>query len=401
MLSMLATLVAGTLPAQRGAPAVKRPRLDATADSNDARVYFDYGVAQFERDPETAAAAFYWASRINPAWGEPHYARRAALLMNDRRLLKTSMEGGKKAFNSDDLRRLDSLQFRALMFSPFLYRQLDRELFVAYIKDAVTGGNRAEAGADLDYAIDQYLRQAGESMRGWLSYSDGNFKGALDHYANAMNSASDKAGVRLDRARIFSMQNQVDSATAEFNKALEEMRKKDKKDLVVFYNSKALAEYSIGVLLEGADNKNGAREAFGRALQEDLSYYPAHMRLGLMALGAKDTTTAMSEMALASQLAPDEPHIRYMHGFVLAASGHFAEASTELKKSVELNPDYALPYLMLAQVNEQLHKAKDAGDAYEQFLARSSRRDGQREFATEHLAEIKEILNAAAVVGKP
>ena len=39
-----------------------------------------------------AAAAFYWAARINPGWGEPLYARRAALIMRDRGLRKKYFE---------------------------------------------------------------------------------------------------------------------------------------------------------------------------------------------------------------------------------------------------------------------------------------------------------------------
>jgi tetratricopeptide (TPR) repeat protein len=191
------------------------------------------------------------------------------------------------------------------------------------------------------------------------------------------------------------MQGQVQRATEEFGRALEEMRKKDQKDLVVFYNSKALAEYSIGVLLEGADSTKGAREAYGRALQEDLAYYPAHMRLGLLSLGLKDTTTAMSELALASQIAPAEPHIRYVNGYVLAACGHYAEAAVELTKAVELEPFYALPYLRLALVNEQLDKGKEALDAYLKFISLAAASDPQRQLAIEHANDIKEILGAS------
>jgi len=305
------------------------------------------------------------------------------------------MRGDRRFMQSDEMRRIDSLQFRALMLSPFLYRKLDRAMLVAYIKEQVSGNPR-EASAELDYEIDQYLRSSGTETRGWLAYADGELPLALEYYASALRSARDKAAIRLDRARIFAMQNRVDSATAEFNRALEEMRKKDEKDLVIFYNSKALAEYSIGVLMEGADSVTAAREAYGRALQEDLSYYPAHMKLGLLALGAKDTTTAMSEMALAAQLAPDEPNIRYLNGYVLAASRHLDEAAVELSKAIELEPYYALPYVLLGRLEEVRQHGKEAASAYQHFLDHASATDPQREYATARLAEIKEILAAAA-----
>jgi Tfp pilus assembly protein PilF len=394
LLLAVALLAAAGLPtsAQRLGPPEKRPRLAADADTNDALAYYNLGVARFQYDPREAAAAFYWAARINPAWGDPLYARRAAILMANPVRLRQVMTGDARALRSDEMRRLDSLQFRALMLSPFLYRKLDRQMFVAYIKREVDPTNR-EGAAELDYAIDRYLRDADDGMRGWLAYSDGDLPTALSAYASALSRAKDKASIHLDRARIFAMRNQVDSSTAEFNRALDEMRKSDEKDLVLFYNSKALAEYSIAVLLEGADNRAAAREAYGRALQEDLSYYPAHMRLGLLALGLKDTTTAISELALAAQLAPDEPHLRYVNGFVLAASQHYAEAAVELGKAIELEPYYALPYLMLGRVDEMLDKGKEAAAAYQQFLDHASGGDGQRDFATKRLSEIKEILS--------
>jgi hypothetical protein len=40
-------------------------------------------LGQFELDPKSAAAAFYWAARLNPGSAEVLYARRASLLMAD------------------------------------------------------------------------------------------------------------------------------------------------------------------------------------------------------------------------------------------------------------------------------------------------------------------------------
>ena len=43
------------------------------------------------------------------------------------------------------------------------------------------------------------------------------------------------------------------------------------------------------------------------------------MRLGLARLGMQDTATAISELALATQLAGDEPHVRYVTASSLAS----------------------------------------------------------------------------------
>ena len=395
----LAATVGTPLAAQRLGPPAQRPRLRDVADTNDAQVYFNAGVAAFRKDPEWAAAAFYWAARINPGWGEALYARRAALLMMDPRMLKGVMEGNRRTLESSEMRRLDSLQFRALMLSPFLNRRLDRPMFIAYFRKSILDDNGGDAGADLDYAIEKYLRDAGPGMRAYLAYGDGDLPGALRLYADAASSAKDKAAVRLNRASIFGLQGNADSAVAQYQLALDELRKKDKKDLVIFYNSKALAEYSIAVLQEGAGNATAARESYGRALQEDLAYYPAHMRLGLLAFGMRDTATALSELALAAQIAPDEPHVRYLNGYALIGAGHFEEAAVELRKAIALEPFYALPYLWLGRVLEQLSKGEEALAAYQQFLDRSSSTDPQRELATGKRDDLKEFL--AAVKQKP
>ena len=388
----LALTVGTPLAAQRLGPPAQRPRLRDGADTNDAQAYFNAGLTAFNKHAEEAAAAFYWAARINPAWGEALYARRAALLMMDPQMLKGVMEGNRRTLESSEMRRLDSLQFRALMLSPFLYRRLDRPLFTAYFRKSILYDNGGDLSADLDYAIEKYLRDSGAGMRAYLAYGDGDFPWALKLYAHAASSAKDKAAVWLNRASIFGILGNADSAVVQYQLALDELRKKDKKDLVIFYNSKALAEYSIAVLQEGAGNSAAARDSYGRALQEDLAYYPAHMRLGLLALGVRDTATALSELALAAQIAPDEPHVRYLQGYALIGARHYDEAAAELRRAIALEPFYALPYLSLGRVLEQLKKGEEALAAYEQFLDRSSRTDPQRELATSKRDDLKEYL---------
>jgi tetratricopeptide (TPR) repeat protein len=190
------------------------------------------------------------------------------------------------------------------------------------------------------------------------------------------------------------MRNAVDEAVDEFQRALEELRGKDDKSLVVLYDSKAQAEFSTAVLLEGAGKADAAREAYGRALQEDLAYYPAHMRLGLLALGQSDTAAAISELALAAQIAPAEPFIRYMNGYVLGKTNHAEEAIVELTKAIELEPYFALPNLILGTQYEVLAKGPEALAAYERFLATAGARDPQRDFATRRVEDIKEFLKA-------
>jgi Tfp pilus assembly protein PilF len=374
--------------AQRTAKPIPRPKLREVTDTNDAQAYFDAGLAHFRDEPGVAADAFYWASRLNPGWGDPFYARRAALLAQRRTLLAALMEGRDRK-RKPELRALDSMQAHALMLSPFLYRRLDRQLFITWL----TGGDR-QVQADYAYEINVALTTAPPEVQAWYAYSMGNFDRALQKYGDAIEHAKETAGLHFERARIFGMRNEVSPAVEEFQLALGELRRKDEKSLVVLYDSKAMAEYSIATLLEGAGDDGKAREAYGRALQEDLAYYPAHVRLGLLSMSQGDTATAVSELALAAEIATDDPYIRYLNGWVLARAHHPAEAVAELKKAVELEPSYALPNLVLGSQYEAMEKGPEALAAYNRFLETASQHDQQRTFAAARIEDLKAFLGA-------
>jgi tetratricopeptide (TPR) repeat protein len=395
---LLAVPCAASLGAQRLGPEVPRPK-GAIADTNDAQAYFAYGVRRFESDPEVAAAAFYWAARLDPGFADAWYARRTALLMKDEGLRRTFVNGGRNARDSKQLRALDSLYLRALNLNPLLYRRFDKRLLTSHItremlREAQRSGSDVSPG-EVDYAISTWLQKAGPEFRAWVAYGDGQFDEALRLYASAEKSTKFKAGVRIERGRIFGMKGQLDSAVAQLRLALTEMRSRDTKDLVYFYDSKALFEHTIGILLEQQSDFDGARDAYGKALQEDLAFYPAHQRLGLLALGMHDTTTALTELELAVQIAGDEPFLHYLYGWALGAAGKYQESSEQLKKAVELEPYFALPQVTLGQVYEQLHDGKNAQAAYTAYLARASQTAPQRQLATTRLREVTDILESA------
>lgn len=376
-------LAAPVLAAQKP---VHRPKLRDVTDTNDAQAYYDQGIQRFRDDPDFAADAFYWAARINPGSGDALYARRAALLAQKRSLLSAFMSDNRRS-RSKELRSLDSLYAHALMLNPFLYRKLDQQLFINWI----TNGDR-QVSAALSYELNVAISNSPPGTQAWFAYSNGDFESALRKYGQAIQQGRETAGYHFERARILGMRNEVESAVAEFQMALGELRQKDEKSLVVVYDSKAQAEYSIATLLEGAGDQQKARDAYGRALQEDLAYYPAHMRLGLLALSQGDTTTAVSELALASDIATNDAYVHYMNGWVLGQAKHTKEAVAELTKATALEPYYALPNLVLGTQYETLEKAPEAIAAYERYLALASARDPQRQFATERVADLKEFV---------
>jgi tetratricopeptide (TPR) repeat protein len=369
--------------------APRRPKI-AAADTNDAHAYYDFAVDLIARDPDKAADALYWATRLEPMWADAFYARRVALLLTDRRRLVRYWSGERQVVQSDDIRRIDSLFYYALTLKPFVSQRLDHELFDAVLNEITQGYERQGYGSagEIRYALDRRLSQAPAADRAWYAYGEGRFGDALVLYAKAIHDDKRNGPLRVDRARVFMQMNSPDSALAELTLAIDDLRKRDKKDLIYVYQSKALTEHSIAIIQQRLGNLDASREALGRALQEDLSYFPAHLQLAFLAIDTKDTTTALTEMDLAVQLRSDDAAAHYLYGFTLAAAGKSTDAEAQLRKSIELNPVYAAPHFVLGQLLEKLGRPADAAKEYTVFLATSAKSDMRRQEAESKAASL-------------
>jgi Tfp pilus assembly protein PilF len=379
----------GGIQAQKPKNEPRRPRLDAGADTNDSRAYYAFGLEKLEHDPEAAADAFYWAARIDPTSADAFYARRCALLLEDRYRFQRYFEEDRRTLQSSEVKRIDSLYLYSLTINPFLYRKLDIRLFRDYIQvwsEEYAQRHNLNAG-EVRYAVEREISQESSvSMRAWQAYGEGRFQSALDLYADAIKRARHKAGLRADRGRLFFQLGQADSALVELTLAVDEMRKTDTKDLVYVYESKALIEHSIGLVQQRLGNAAAAKEAFAKALEEDLSYFPAHVQLAFIGMNDKDTTTTLSEMDLAVQIRPDDALLRYTYGFALAAYGKFGDAQVQLRKAIEADPNFAAPYYVLGQVLDALGKPADGLSQYQTFLSHASLQDLRRKDAEERIA---------------
>jgi tetratricopeptide (TPR) repeat protein len=382
------TLTAFSVAASQAEP--KRPPMFASADTNDPQAYYAYGLSILNTKPKIAADAFYWSTQLNPHSGEAFYARRVALLLTDMRRLIKYWDGDRNTLRSAEIKRIDSLYLHAMTLNPFLYEKLDGELFKAIIEELVAG-DAARAGisaGELQFAVDGWLSRADAGTKAWRFYSEGRFPEALDYYARAIKSARIKYGYRSMRGRLFFQLNQPDSALAELKQAVEEARTRDAKDFQYVYQSKALMEHSVGLAHERLGARDAAKEAYGRALQEDLAYSPAHTRLGYMALESGDTTTAISEFDLAVQLREKDVAVRYQYAYVLHMAGKQAEAAQQMEKTIALNPWYAASYSTLGAIHERQGKPAEAVAAYKKFLAMASQVDPRRDEITKKVQSL-------------
>jgi tetratricopeptide (TPR) repeat protein len=374
-------------PSLRSQNAPKRPPLDVGADTNSAVAYYFRGARWIHIQPGRAADAFYWAAQLDPTWAQPLYARRVALIMASNDLFVIGyIEGVRSITHSKQAVRIDSLELHARMLNPFLNRELDEALLMRYVRAMYNEAQRAARGrvdatetSESEFFAQQYLRnEAPYRLRALVAASERRFSAALDLYRQALDQDQRSAGnIHMARAQIFNLIGIPDSARAEMQLAIDRLRAEDAKDFVYFYESKGVLEDGIGMLYEAQAQIDQAREAYGRALQEDLSYYPAHLRLGLMALATGDTAAALNEMDLAAQIKEDEPWVQLTYGSALADAGRLADADQHLRRAAELAPFYAIPYYALGRVAEDGGKRAEAIQHYRDFLARAPAQDAR------------------------
>ena len=359
-----------------------RPKLAAGADTNDARALTDFGNFILRRNPAAAADAFYWATRIDPSLAEAYYGRYVALHVQQPRRLSSYWSGNKSVVQSKDVQRIDSLFSYALMLNPVVIQRHERGMIIAVIKGNIqaSGGPTLSAADEirLEQDIDYYMKDWAAGSRARMAYADGNYTEALELYGKAIKETKKPADYRAARGRLFLQLGKADSALAEFNLALDELRKRDKKEFVYIYNSKALLELTQGIAFEQANDTAGARKAYGRALEEDLSYFPAHVRLGFLSATVGDTAMAISEFGLAVQLRPDDGLLRHQYGSVLKGAGRHAEAVEQFDKAISLEPWFAMPHRLRGESLEKLGKTDEAKASYRRYLELASQKAAGR-----------------------
>ena len=383
----VATVALAALPhaaapagAQSAERAPKRPRLKEGVDTNSAASYYLDALGGIARTPARAADGFYWAARIEPALGDAYYARWVALLLTNRQQLVRYVFGDPAVTQSKQQRKADLLYFKALLRDPFFAPRLDKHITDEVIT-LLTGGD-----------LTQMPRISGDPlMSAWRAFEQGRYEEAARHYARAIKQYPKDYWLRERRARALFLSQQYDSTVAELERLLAVQRTLDAKKLVYVYESKAMTEFRIGWTQARLGNLPAARDAYGRALVEDLAFYRAHEALGDVALAQGDTAVALQEYDQAAQLHGGDAVLREKYALLLARQQRAEDAAAQLRGAIAAEPHYARPYLYLARVLE-FQGQMEAVDLYRAFIARANRDDNQLEPAKQQLAEFEAFV---------
>jgi hypothetical protein len=362
---LLSLLLVPAAPRTGAAQQFARPELPKEADPNDWEAYYDQGVERLGTRLAYAEAAFYWASRLRPDRAEPLYARWIAFWAHDYGKYGRWLSDDERVIHAPEVLAADSLRVLALRRSPFVHQGL-----VVFLHDHLEGRWRDN-----------------DATRSWIHYGQGNLPLALDGFGRLIQRDPTAYGyLRFQRASAFANLARYDSAAAEIDALLVELRASDEKHLVSQYSSKELLEFARGLLYLQQRSPADARAAFARALMENPGFAPAHAELGELALAARDPAAALLEYGQAVEVSPDDVVLRLGHGRALLAAGHAAEAAVELRRAIALDPEWAEPYVVLGNALQKGGDAAGARTAWAEFLSHAPRNEPRRAWAEQQVA---------------
>lgn len=346
----------------------KRPRLEANADTNDWESYYDYGVRHVQRFPQRSYDAFYWASRLAPWTGDPLYAQWVAFHMRDIPRFARYLDDDRKVLDAADVQRTDSLLRLAFLRNPYIHRGLEMVLY-----DALPGTWRGD-----------------DMTRAWIAYANQKFEKASELFGRAITRKPERFyRMRHIRAVLFVAHKQYDSALSEMTALLSHARGLDERQLVREYESKAFYEYAIGRLEAARGDRQAARQAFERALTEDLTYTPAHVGLAVLAESGHDTEQTLASYAQAVDMTPLDAVYRYQYAVALLKAKRLQQGLEQIDRVIALEPHYADSYVFKGSAHEALGQSDSARVAFRAYLDRAARNAPNRGLATRRLAALE------------
>ncbi len=159
-----------------------------------------------------------------------------------------------------------------------------------------------------------------------------------------------------------------------------------------------------GVLYRYHWDWTGAEKEFRRALELDPNYEEAHRAYGVYLLSLNRNEVGLAHLQQARQLSPLSAVINTELAAALVRVGRFDEAIEQLKKTLEIDPNFGRVPLVLASAYEGKGDSGQALAALEQTVARSRRGaspwlgygyavTGRRREAQEVLATLEERSN--------
>ena len=367
-------------------------------DTNDARIYYSAGISSLYRNPAQASAALYWASRLDPSWAEPYFARwyglrrAAAMTMRMRAAATRVGASGSQPHIPAVLPEsvaapIDSLLLLAYMRNPFVDESIYLSDIVAQTRGAISFMNHLQERM-IDRVNDQRVAQGQIPVNGpqrvelphtwFLAYASRNWANAAQMLAPLVKKNPDNLELYVYRAKALYYLKQYDSCSAVLTAAMARIESKEIARTLPVYLSKEMFSYAIAGARSAAGEASAARAAYQDAVSENLGFYMAHVNLASLALAAFDTTTAITEAGTAAVISPRDPLLQVYAGYTLLQARHQSDAVDHFRTAIAADSSYAVAYMYLGEALNELKDTAQAIDAYRQYLAHARRNDDHR-----------------------
>lgn len=331
-----------------------RPKLPAGLDTNDAGAYHEWAVGH-KVDWRQKYNAFWWALRLNPT-NEAHRIAlyQAVYYTRSPEWRWEYYDGAEFVVKSKEAKLLDTLATLTALKDPFAHltvRQCNLDADILALNDPV--------------------------ITAMHYYEEGCYGQAAEKYVAAIQKRPKAIGLRIDRARALAWSGQPVAALAELQVTLDTLRARDTKRTARLYQSKEVLELMRGRIYEDQQDYFNAKKAYGKALEENLAFYPAHASLARVALAQNEIPEALQEYDQAIQIYAEDGVLHDDYGEALLKAGRFEDAEKEFRRAIELEPYYATPQYNLARALDRQGKAAEAVAQYETYLARAPKRQAR------------------------
>jgi hypothetical protein len=349
----------------------ERPQLaDTSIDPNDALSYLRLGDSVKQSLPGLADRAYYWALRLDPTMADAYFARWS--LLRRRFPYRALPDGSIKRIDDIDkyaVIAIDSLLLSAISQNPFTHGGFEAPPWILQ--------------------VDPRRAARDPVMAGMRAYATGDFRKAVSEWAKALRKKPQAVMLRIPRAFAWVRLDERDSAIAELTALADRIETVQQDSLVGRYYSRDFLFYSIGMLHAKSGRVSAAREAYEKALVENLGMYMAHFRLSAAATLTNDTTLALTELEMAKLIRADDPWVLLYNGSLLRSVGRLDDAERELRAALRADSDFALPHLILGLVADSRLDTAMARAEYTHYLTRASRTARERDYALDRLAMLK------------
>ena len=181
------------------------------------------------------------------------------------------------------------------------------------------------------------------------------FREALGDYESSMRYSADFAFGRFNLANLYLAQGDTDAVEKNYLAAI---------DIdTLFYPSKV----NLAMMYNKEGRNGDAEKLFREVVAENPNLYEISYSLGLLLTEEKKYEEAAVYLKRAAAGLPDRARVHYNLGMLLALMGR-KDASTELRKALELEPDNMDFLYALADCHLQQNRIADARQVVTQMI---------------------------------